>query len=61
VDGVQVPGSAVSHVGNVWTFEFEPESKNEHTYTIEVIATDHAGNSATESIDVLGVKTVKKH
>jgi hypothetical protein len=61
VDGVPVPGADVSKVGNVWTFEFEPESKNEHLYTIEVIATDHAGNSATKSIAILGVKTVKKH
>ena len=61
VDGVPVPGAAVSHAGDVWTFEFEPESKNEHIYTIEVIATDHAGNSATESMQILGVKTLKKH
>ena len=61
VDGVQVPGAAVTHVGSTWTFEFEPESKNQHTYTIEVIATDHAGNSATESMQIVGVKTSKKH
>ena len=61
VDGVPVPAAAVSHVGNVWSFEFEAESKNEHIYKIEVTATDYASNSATESMQIIGVKTSKKH
>jgi len=61
VDGVPVPVAVVSHVGNVWSFELEPQSKNEHIYTIEVIATDYAGNSATGSMQIIGVKTSKKH
>jgi Polyglycine hydrolase-like, structural repeat len=61
VDGVQVPGPDVSMAGSNWSFEFEPDNKNQHVYTIAVIATDQAGNIATTSIDILGVKTVKKH
>jgi murein DD-endopeptidase MepM/ murein hydrolase activator NlpD len=60
VDGVPVPGSHVSKVGNAWRFTFEPNQKNQHIYAIEVIATDHAGNVATEAIDILGLKTSKK-
>jgi len=61
VDGVPVPVAGVSHVGDVWSFEFEPQSKNAHNYTIEVIATDNATNVATESMIISGVKTLKKH
>jgi hypothetical protein len=59
VDGVAVPGSKVTQVGANWSFKFEPTINGEHVYTIEVIATDHADNTATESMDILGVKTNK--
>ena len=60
VDGIPVPGASVSHVGDVWSFLFEPVSKNAHNYTIEVIATDNATNVATESMIISGVRTLKK-
>jgi len=59
VDGFAVPGASVTHVGATWSFTFEPNISGEHVYTIEVIATDHAGNSATKSMAILGVKTNK--
>ena len=59
VDGVAVPAASVSHVGTTWSFRFEPNINGEHVYTIDVIATDHAGNSATKSMAITGVKTNK--
>jgi hypothetical protein len=59
VDGVPVPGAAVSTVGGTWRFEFDPDQPNTHIYTIEVIATDEAGNTAASSIEVFGIRTMK--
>jgi hypothetical protein len=59
VDGVQVPSTAVSSGDSTWHFVFSPDQKNEHVYTIEVIATDHAGNTAAASIEILGIRTRK--
>lgn len=59
VDGVPVPGPDVTQSGDEWAFTFSPHLNGEHSYTIEVIATDHADNVATASIDVVGVKTGK--
>jgi hypothetical protein len=59
VDGGQVPGAAVSTVGGTWRFEFDPDQPNTHIYTIEVIATDEAGNTAASSIEVFGIRTMK--
>jgi hypothetical protein len=59
VDGVAVPAASVTHVGTTWSFKFEPGINGEHVYTIDVIATDHAGNSATQSMAITGVKTNK--
>ena len=61
VDGLPVPGGDVTMLGNTWSFEFEPESKNKHIYTITIVATDNAGNVAMASFDVHGVKTGKKN
>jgi hypothetical protein len=58
VDGVPVPGVMVD--ADTWTFLFEPDLPGQHIYTIEVIATDHATNTSTSSIQVLGVATGKK-
>jgi len=60
VDGVPVPGGSVTKVGSTWSFQFTPDQKNEHLYTIQTIATDKAGNSATVSRSIDGIKTQKK-
>ena len=60
VDGALVPAEVVTQVGDTWTFLFEPDLNGEHNYLIEVTATDHSANSATASIEILGVKTGKK-
>lgn len=59
VDGFPIPGSDVTQNGNTWIFLFEPETKGENTYMIEATATDGVGNSATTSIEVVGVATGK--
>jgi hypothetical protein len=59
VDAVAVPAASVSHVGTIWSFKFEPNINGQQVYTVEVIATDHAGNSATKSMAITGVKTNK--
>jgi hypothetical protein len=59
VDGVPVPGAAVASDGTTWRFTFSPNQKNEHVYTIEVNATDHAGNAATATIEIAGIRTLK--
>jgi len=58
VNGVPVPGVMVDV--DTWTFLFEPDLPGQQPYTIEVIATDHATNTSTASIQVLGVATGKK-
>ena len=58
VNGVPVPGVMVD--ADTWTFLFDPALPGTQTYTIEVIATDHATNTSTESIQVVGVATGKK-
>jgi hypothetical protein len=60
VDGVTVPAASVTKTGSTWSFQFTPDQKNEHVYTIQVIATDHAGNVATASTAIDGIKTQKK-
>ncbi|MGH9252919.1 MAG: hypothetical protein ACRD0W_25925, partial [Acidimicrobiales bacterium] len=59
VDGVPVAGVQVD--AETWQFEFEPDQNGEHLYLIEVIATDHASNSSTASMEILGVATGKPH
>ncbi len=60
VDGSPVPAAAVSFSApSTWSFTFTPTQKGQTTYTIGVTATDKAGNSASDSISVLGVKTGK--
>ncbi len=60
VDGSPVPAAAVSFSGpSTWSFTFTPTQKGQTTYTIGVTATDKAGNSASDSISVLGVKVGK--
>ena len=60
VNGVAVPAAGVTQVGNTWSFQFEPNLNGQQLYTIEVTATDGATNTATDSIQVSGVKTGKK-
>ena len=60
VDGNPVPAAGVSFTApSTWSFTFTPTQKGQTTYTIGVTATDKAGNSASDSISVLGVKTGK--
>ena len=59
VNGVPVPDTDVTQVGDTWTFTFVPDLNGENVYTIEVTATDNADNSASETFEVLGVKTNK--
>jgi len=47
-------------VGSTRSFPFTPDQKNEHVYTIQTIATDKAGNGATVSTPIDGIKTQKK-
>ena len=55
-----VPAAAVSFSApSTWSFTFTPTQNGQTTYTIGVTATDKAGNSASDSISVLGVKTGK--
>ena len=62
VNGAPVPGSEVVHdpVAGTWSYELHPDHNGEHLYSIEVTATDNAGNSASDSIQIVGVKTGKK-
>jgi hypothetical protein len=60
VNGVTVPAANVTHAGDEWSFQFEPNLNGEQLYTIEVIATDVATNSSSDAIQVSGVKTGKK-
>ena len=62
VDGMPVPAVDVTPnpIEETWTFLFEPDQKGENIYTIEFTATDLAGNSATTSIEIVGVATGKK-
>lgn len=60
VDGITVPGASVTHTGDTWSFQFKPDQKNQHLYTIEAIATDFATNAASDSMPILGIKTLKK-
>jgi hypothetical protein len=59
VDAVPVPGAAVTTDGTDWRFAFCPDQKNVHIYAIGVAATDHAGNTATVTIEIAGVRTLK--
>jgi hypothetical protein len=61
VNGVTVPAGDVVHVANTdtWSFQFEPHLNGEQVYTIEVIAVDHATNTSSDAIQVIGVKTGK--
>jgi hypothetical protein len=61
VNGVTVPAGDVVHVANTdtWSFQFEPHLNGEQIYTIEVIAVDHATNTSSDAIQVIGVKTGK--
>jgi hypothetical protein len=60
VDASPVPAAAVSFSApSTWSFTFTPTQNGQATYTIGVTATDKAGNSASDSISVLGVKTGK--
>ena len=60
VDGVLVPAASVTRVGDDWSFQFTPDQKNWHVYTIEAIATDFATTSASDSMPINGIKTLKK-
>jgi hypothetical protein len=61
VDGSPVPAAAVSFdaATSTWSFTFTPTAQGQATYVIGVTATDKAGNSASDSIQVLGVKIGK--
>jgi hypothetical protein len=58
VNGVLVPGASVGP--GTWMFEFHPDQNGENLYDIEFTATDEAGNSASTSLTVSGIKTNKK-
>lgn len=61
VNGAPVPAADVTHdlVADTWTFTFAPHLNGENTYVITVTATDHATNSASETFEIVGVKTNK--
>lgn len=62
VNGIPVPGSDVTHQSGTdfWSFQFAPDQNGEHIYLVSVTATDVAGNSTTELLEILGIKTGKK-
>lgn len=59
VDGNAVPPASVTFdpATSTWSFTLTPTAKGQNTYVIGATATDVAGNSASDSISVLGVKT----
>jgi hypothetical protein len=61
INGQAVPGPdvIVDPVAHTWSFTFSPDINGENRYNIDVVATDNAGNSASASIAVIGVKTNK--
>ncbi len=58
VNSVPVPG--MMDDPDTWSALFEPDLMGQTLYLIEVVATDHASNSSTSSIEVIGVATGKK-
>lgn len=62
VDGNPVPsGDVVSRAGSdVWQFRFEPHEKGQQVYQVSVTATDKAGNTASDTMEIVGVGTGKK-
>jgi hypothetical protein len=61
VDGNPIPPASVTSdpATHTWSFTFTPTANGQVTYAIAVTATDVAGNVASDSISVLGVKTGK--